>query len=133
MREVFRSAAARRHRSRTRRSVYPENPIRARVRRSEPPAIAAGRLGPGWRTRQQNRLTVIVIGSIVAVTMQQPIKVMLMLNFVRMTMFLPVPVPVTVPMPVTVPVLGDDLGMILSRLQHLRRMRDARHHRPKDQ
>jgi hypothetical protein len=80
-------------------------------------------LGPGWRTRQQNRLTVIVIGSIVAVTMQQPIKVMLMLNFVRMTTFLPVPVFV----------LGDDLGMILSRLQNLRRMRDARHHRPKDQ
>jgi Mn2+/Fe2+ NRAMP family transporter len=86
-------------------------------------------LGPGWRTRHQNRLTVIVIGSIVAVTMQQPIKVMLMLNFVRMTMFMSVPMPVTV----FVPVLGDDLGMILSRLQNLRRMRDARHHRPKDQ
>ncbi|SHM23231.1 hypothetical protein SAMN05443432_105251 [Roseovarius litoreus] len=92
-------------------------------------------MGPGWRTRHQNRLTVIVIGSIVAVTMQQPIKVMLMLNFVRMTTFLPMPVTVFVPVPVTVfvPVLGDDLGMILSRLQNLRRMRDARHHRPQDQ
>ncbi|WP_198133293.1 hypothetical protein [Roseobacter sp. AzwK-3b] len=82
-------------------------------------------MGPRRRTRHQNRLTVIVIGSIVAVTMQQPIKVMLMLIFVLMHM--------SVRMPVTVPLLGDDLRMSLSRLQRLRRMRDARHHRPQDQ